>query len=93
METEDHPRKEAEPGRAKCNDLKVTGNSEIQMFKFKIPLYLIASIKIVSQFLNYVFSLPSNTTKINPTLTKSFYVNINEECFFSAWMKKFGLEI
>lgn len=39
METEDHPRKETEPGRAKCNDLKVAGNSEIQMFKFKIPLY------------------------------------------------------
>ena len=48
LETEDHPRKAAEPGRAKCNYLKVAGNSEIQMFKLKIPLYLIASTKIVS---------------------------------------------
>jgi len=48
METEDHPRTEAEPGKAKCNDLKVAGNSEIQIFELKIPLYLIASTKIVS---------------------------------------------
>ena len=38
METEDHPRTEAEPGKAKCNDLKVAGNSEIQIFELKIPL-------------------------------------------------------
>lgn len=41
METEDHLRKEAEPGRAKCNFLKATGNSEIKMlFKLKVSLYL-----------------------------------------------------
>lgn len=46
METEDHLRKEAEPGRAKCNYLKVVGNSEIYIFfKLKIPLYLIVSTK------------------------------------------------
>ena len=48
METEDHPRKEAEPGKSKCNDLKEAGNSEIQRFELKIPLYLIASTTIVS---------------------------------------------
>lgn len=32
METEDHLRKEAEPGRAKYNYLKVASNSEIKIF-------------------------------------------------------------
>ena len=32
METEDHLRKEAEPGRAKYNCFKGASNSEIKMF-------------------------------------------------------------
>ena len=73
METEYHSRKAAQPGRAKCNYLKMAGNSEIQIFfKLKIPLCLIASTKIVLQFLIMPFLSPQTLEKLILHSQKAF---------------------